>query len=75
LPRPTSFSTHLWRAGRPAWPWLSVRLENEALNIPARYATGYLGDIGVVPSPSPMDFENFTQFSVRTDEVPDHPLR
>ena len=26
------------------------------LNIPARYATGYLGDIGVPPSPSPMDF-------------------
>jgi transglutaminase-like putative cysteine protease len=27
-----------------------------ALNIPARYATGYLGDIGVVAAPSPMDF-------------------
>jgi transglutaminase-like putative cysteine protease len=27
-----------------------------ALNIPARYATGYLGDIGVPVSPSPMDF-------------------
>jgi len=27
-----------------------------ALNIPARYATGYLGDIGVPPAPSPMDF-------------------
>jgi transglutaminase-like putative cysteine protease len=27
-----------------------------ALNIPARYATGYLGDIGVVPAPLPMDF-------------------
>jgi transglutaminase-like putative cysteine protease len=27
-----------------------------ALNIPARYATGYLGDIGVPPMPSPMDF-------------------
>jgi len=26
------------------------------LNIPARYATGYLGDIGVRPDPSPMDF-------------------
>jgi len=26
------------------------------LNIPARYATGYLGDIGVEPTPSPMDF-------------------
>jgi transglutaminase-like putative cysteine protease len=27
-----------------------------ALNIPARYATGYLGDIGVPIDPNPMDF-------------------
>ena len=27
-----------------------------ALHIPARYATGYLGDIGVPPAASPMDF-------------------
>jgi transglutaminase-like putative cysteine protease len=27
-----------------------------AMNIPARYCTGYLGDIGVAPSDSPMDF-------------------
>ncbi|HTU49334.1 MAG TPA: transglutaminase family protein [Acidobacteriaceae bacterium] len=27
-----------------------------ALNIPARYATGYLGDFGIVVAPSPMDF-------------------
>jgi len=26
------------------------------LNIPARYCTGYLGDIGVEPLPTPMDF-------------------
>jgi transglutaminase-like putative cysteine protease len=26
------------------------------LNIPARYVTGYLGDIGVSPAPYPMDF-------------------
>jgi transglutaminase-like putative cysteine protease len=26
------------------------------LNIPARYCTGYLGDIGVEPEPTPMDF-------------------
>jgi transglutaminase-like putative cysteine protease len=26
------------------------------LNIPARYCTGYLGDIGVMPSADPMDF-------------------
>jgi transglutaminase-like putative cysteine protease len=27
-----------------------------AMNIPARYATGYLGDIGVPPADTPMDF-------------------
>ncbi|PJN93336.1 transglutaminase, partial [Amaricoccus sp. HAR-UPW-R2A-40] len=27
-----------------------------ALNIPARYASGYLGDIGIAPLPDPMDF-------------------
>jgi transglutaminase-like putative cysteine protease len=26
------------------------------MNIPARYTTGYLGDIGIPPVPSPMDF-------------------
>ena len=26
------------------------------MNIPARYCTGYLGDIGVPPAPAPMDF-------------------
>lgn len=26
------------------------------MNLPARYVTGYLGDIGVPPTPSPMDF-------------------
>ena len=26
------------------------------INIPARYCTGYLGDIGVEPDPAPMDF-------------------
>ncbi len=29
------------------------------LNIPARYAAGYLGDIGVPPSPLPMDFSSW----------------
>jgi transglutaminase-like putative cysteine protease len=29
------------------------------LNIPARYVTGYLGDIGVPPQPSPMDFSGW----------------
>ncbi len=27
-----------------------------SMNIPARYCTGYLGDIGVPPDPAPMDF-------------------
>jgi transglutaminase-like putative cysteine protease len=31
------------------------------LNIPARYATGYLGDIGVPPVAAPMDFSAFFQ--------------
>ncbi|MBV9489430.1 MAG: transglutaminase family protein [Verrucomicrobia bacterium] len=34
---------------------LSVTL-CRCLNIPARYVTGYLGDIGVPPAPDPMDF-------------------
>jgi transglutaminase-like putative cysteine protease len=29
------------------------------LSIPARYATGYLGDIGVPPNPAPMDFSGW----------------
>jgi transglutaminase-like putative cysteine protease len=29
---------------------------SRCLNIPARYVTGYLGDIGVPPAPYPMDF-------------------
>lgn len=30
-----------------------------ALNLPARYATGYLGDIAADPDPTPMDFSAF----------------
>ncbi len=29
---------------------------HRALNLPARYVTGYLGDIGVPYNPAPMDF-------------------
>ncbi len=29
---------------------------HRCLNLPARYVTGYLGDIGVPPNPAPMDF-------------------
>jgi len=31
------------------------------MNIPARYCTGYLGDIGVPPNPAPMDFSGWFQ--------------
>ena len=34
------------------------------LNIPARYTTGYLGDIGVPPNPSPMDFSAWFEVSL-----------
>ncbi len=34
---------------------LAVTL-SRALNIPARYATGWLGDFGIAPMPPPMDF-------------------
>jgi transglutaminase-like putative cysteine protease len=37
-----------------------------ALNIPARYATGYLGDIGVPTAPFPMDFSAW--FEVYLDD-------
>jgi transglutaminase-like putative cysteine protease len=32
-----------------------------AMNIPARYCNGYLGDIGVRPDPMPMDFNAWTE--------------
>ena len=32
-----------------------------AMNIPARYATGYLGDIGVPYNPAPMDFSAYLE--------------
>lgn len=31
------------------------------MNIPARYCTGYLGDIGVPPDPAPMDFNAWVE--------------
>jgi transglutaminase-like putative cysteine protease len=37
-----------------------------ALNVPARYATGFLGDIGVPPSPSPMDFSAWSEVYLAT---------
>lgn len=32
-----------------------------AVNVPARYCTGYLGDIGVPPSDGPMDFAGWSE--------------
>lgn len=32
-----------------------------AMNVPARYATGYLGDIGVPVNPAPMDFSAYLE--------------
>lgn len=37
---------------------LAVAL-NRCMNIPARYVTGYLGDIGVPADPAPMDFSGW----------------
>ncbi|HEY2009456.1 MAG TPA: transglutaminase family protein [Rhizomicrobium sp.] len=31
------------------------------MNVPARYCTGYLGDIGVPPDPAPMDFSAWAE--------------
>ena len=36
-----------------------------SLNIPARYCTGYLGDIGVPPSSAPMDFSAWFEVYLR----------
>ena len=49
---------------------LAVRL-CRCMNIPARYCTGYLGDIGVPQDPAPMDFSAwFEPFSVEKSLLP-----
>ena len=66
-----SFGYHWARPTRTAWDTyqeaqgvcrdfahLGVAL-CRAMNIPARYCTGYLGDIGVPASPDPMDFSGW----------------
>jgi hypothetical protein len=40
------------------------------MNIPARYATGYLGDIGVAPDPNPMDFSAWFESSYKDNGIP-----
>jgi transglutaminase-like putative cysteine protease len=63
-----SFGYHHARCDRTAWEGHEERIGVcrdfahlavalcRCMNIPARYCTGYLGDIGVPPDPAPMDF-------------------
>ncbi|HEX4335817.1 MAG TPA: transglutaminase family protein [Polyangiaceae bacterium] len=52
----TAFEAHQERVGVCRdFAHLSIAL-CRCMNIPARYATGYLGDIAVPPVPAPMDF-------------------
>jgi transglutaminase-like putative cysteine protease len=56
--RPTKTAADVWTERQGVcrdFQHLAITLLR-CLNIPARYATGYLGDIGVPPSPAPMDF-------------------
>jgi transglutaminase-like putative cysteine protease len=61
--RPTKTAYDAWLEKRGVcrdYAHLTVTLLR-ALNIPARYATGYLGDIGVPPDPLPMDFSAYCE--------------
>ena len=58
-PRRTAFQAHEQRVGVCRdYAHLAITL-CRCLNIPARYGTGYLGDIGVPPCDLPMDFAAF----------------
>jgi transglutaminase-like putative cysteine protease len=46
------------KADRPELAHLAIAL-CRCMNIPARYCTGYLGDIGVPADPNPMDFSGW----------------
>jgi transglutaminase-like putative cysteine protease len=60
-PTKTAFEAHEERCGVCRdYAHLAITLLR-CLNIPARYATGYLGDIGVPPSDAPMDFSACVQ--------------
>lgn len=55
---PTKTAREVWKSQRGVcrdYAHLAIAL-CRALNIPARYCTGYLGDIGVPPPYGPMDF-------------------
>jgi transglutaminase-like putative cysteine protease len=63
----TAYETHQERVGVCRdFAHLAVTL-CRCLNIPARYCTGYLGDIRVARSPAPMDFSAW--FEVRLDDA------
>ena len=56
--RPTKTALDAFREGNGVcrdYAHLGIAL-CRAMNIPARYCTGYLGDIGVTPLDAPMDF-------------------
>ena len=56
--RPTRTASEAWRERVGVcrdFAHLAITL-CRCMNIPARYANGYLGDIGVAPNPAPMDF-------------------
>ncbi len=56
--RPSKTAYEAWHEGAGVcrdYAHLAITL-CRCLNIPARYCTGYLGDIGVTPLPAPMDF-------------------
>jgi transglutaminase-like putative cysteine protease len=60
-PTRTAFEAHEERIGVCRdYAHLAIAL-CRCMNIPARYCTGYLGDIGVPPSDAPMDFSAWMQ--------------
>ena len=55
-PTKTAWDAHMERRGVCRdFAHLAITL-CRCMNVPARYCTGYLGDIGVPPDPDPMDF-------------------
>ena len=55
-PNKTAWQAHVERRGVCRdFAHLAITL-CRCMNVPARYCTGYLGDIGVPPAPEPMDF-------------------
>jgi transglutaminase-like putative cysteine protease len=45
-----------------------------AMNVPARYCTGYLGDIGIPPVEAPMDFSAWVEVYLEGGWYLNHPL-